>query len=131
MNIRRKILPIIKRDFLDIAQKIETLLHGAFDAISPGVKACDVHAAVSACIDATKFKNRFIHSTGHSLGLAVHDGVGFAPGNTMELQENMVLTVEAGVYLPGYGGVRIEDDILIKKEKLILLSRSPKEFTEL
>jgi Xaa-Pro dipeptidase len=112
----------------------DTVLHAqqiAFDTIKAGAKACDVHTAVSSFIDSTKFKDRFIHSTGHSLGLAVHDGIGFAPGNTMELQENMVLTVEPGVYIPGFGGVRIEDDILIKKEKITLLTRSPREFTEL
>ena len=117
-----------QREMYDVVLKAQQV---AFDTIRLGVKACDVHTAVSTFIDSTKFKNRFIHSTGHSLGLAVHDGVGFAPGNTMELRENMVLTVEPGVYIPGYGGVRIEDDVLIKKEKLILLSRSPREFTEL
>jgi len=103
----------------------------AFDAIKPGVKACDVHTAVRSFVDSTKFKDRFIHSTGHSLGLAVHDGIGFAPDNTMALQENMILTVEPGVYIPGFGGVRIEDDVLIKKDKITLLTRSPREFTEL
>ena len=103
----------------------------AFDAIHPGVKAGDVHQAVSAFIDSTPYKGRFIHSTGHCLGLAVHDGVGFAPGNTMELKERMVLTVEPGIYLPGSGGVRIEDDILITKNGLELLTKSPREFTEL
>jgi Xaa-Pro dipeptidase len=117
-----------QREMYEVVLKAQQV---AFDCIRPGVKACDVHTAVSACIDATKFKDRFIHSTGHSLGLAVHDGVGFAPGNTMELRENMVLTVEPGVYLPGFGGVRIEDDVLIKKDKLLLLTRSPREFTEL
>jgi Xaa-Pro dipeptidase len=117
-----------QREMYDVVLKAQQV---AFDTIRPGVKACDVHAAVTACIDATKFKGRFIHSTGHSLGLAVHDGAGFAPGNTMELRENMVLTVEPGVYIPGFGGVRIEDDVLIKKEKPLLLSRSPREFTEL
>jgi Xaa-Pro dipeptidase len=103
----------------------------AFDAIKPGVKAGDIHHVVSSFIDSTKFKGRFIHSTGHSLGLAVHDGPGFAPENTMELQENMVLTVEPGVYLPGFGGVRIEDDVLIKKDGMELLTKSPRDFTEL
>jgi Xaa-Pro dipeptidase len=117
-----------QREMYEVVLKAQQV---AFDAIRPGVKACDVHNAVSSFIDSTKFKNRFIHSTGHSLGLAVHDGAGFAPGNSMELQENMVLTVEPGVYIPGYGGVRIEDDILINKEKLTLLTRSPREFTEL
>ena len=60
----------------------ETVLQAqqiAFDAIKPGVKACDVHHAVSSFIDSTKFKGRFIHSTGHSLGLAVHDGARICP----------------------------------------------------
>jgi len=103
----------------------------AFDSIKPGVKTGDVHQAVSAFIDSTKYKGRFIHSTGHCLGLAVHDGVGFAPGNAMVLKEGMVLTVEPGVYLPGLGGVRIEDDILITKNGLELLTKSLREFTEL
>jgi Xaa-Pro dipeptidase len=117
-----------QREMYEVVLKAQQV---AFDAIRPGVKACDVHTAVSTFIDSTKFKNRFIHSTGHSLGLAVHDGIGFAPGNSMELRENMVLTVEPGVYIPGYGGVRIEDDILISKEKIMILTRSPREFTEL
>ncbi len=117
-----------QREMYDVVLKAQQV---AFGAIRPGVKACDVHEAVNTYIDATKFKGRFIHSTGHSLGLAVHDGAGFAPNNTMELRENMVLTVEPGVYIPGFGGVRIEDDVLIIKEKPQLLSRSPREFTEL
>jgi Xaa-Pro dipeptidase len=117
-----------QKEMYDVVMQAQQV---AFDAIRLGVKACDVHTAVSTFIDSTKFKNRFIHSTGHSLGLAVHDGIGFAPGNTMKLEENMVLTVEPGVYIPGYGGVRIEDDVLIKKDNIVLLTRSPREFTEL
>jgi Xaa-Pro dipeptidase len=103
----------------------------AFQKIRPGVIANDVHQAVHSFIDSTKFKGAFIHSTGHSLGLAVHDGIGFAPDNTRKLQENMILTVEPGVYLPGVGGVRIEDDILIKKDGIEILTKSPRSFIEL
>lgn len=117
-----------QKDMYETVRRAQQL---AFDMIKPGVKACDVHQVVSTYIDSTKFKDRFIHSTGHSLGLAVHDGVGFITDNTMELQENMVLTVEPGVYLPGLGGVRIEDDILIKKDGMELLTKSPREFIEL
>lgn len=112
----------------------ETVLQAqqtAFQAIKPGVKASDVHHAVLAFIDSTKFKGAFIHSTGHSLGLAVHDGPGLTPDNTMELEENMVLTVEPGVYIPGFGGVRIEDDIVVKKEGMELLTKSSRDFLEL
>ena len=103
----------------------------AFDKIKSGVIASDIHHTVKSFIDSTKFKGRFIHSTGHSLGLAVHDGLGFTPENTMKLQENMILTVEPGIYLPGFGGVRIEDDVLLQKDGMELLTKSSRVFTEL
>ena len=112
----------------------ETVLNAqqiGFDAIRPGVKAQAVHTAVSSFIDGTIYKGRFIHSTGHGLGLAVHDGPGFSSENSMELKENMVLTVEPGVYLPGLGGVRIEDDILIKKDGMEILTKASRKFQEL
>jgi len=112
----------------------ETVLEAqqiALQMIRPGVKANTVHQAVHSFIESTPFKGKFIHSTGHSLGLSVHDGQGFTSDNTMVLQENMVLTVEPGVYLSGLGGVRIEDDILIKKDGIELLTKSPRTFLEL
>jgi Xaa-Pro dipeptidase len=102
-----------------------------FDTIRAGVQARDVHNAVSSFIDKSPFKGRFIHTTGHSLGLAVHDGPGFSPDNETTLEENMVLTVEPGVYIPGYGGVRIEDDIRVKKDGIELLTRCSRELIEL
>jgi len=103
-----------------------------FEKIKPGVNTHEVHDAVSSYVDGTKFKGCFIHSTGHSLGLAVHDGgAGFTPDNDVELKENMVLTVEPGIYIPGFGGVRIEDDVLIKKDGVELLTQSSKEFIEI
>ena len=102
------------------------------EQIKPGIKAHEVHDAVNAFIDNTSFKGCFIHSTGHSLGLAVHDGgVAFSPESDIILEENMVLTVEPGVYIPGFGGVRIEDDVLIKKDGVEFLTRSPKGFIEI
>ena len=100
--------------------------------IKPGIKSHEVHDAVHAFIEKSEFKGCFIHSTGHSLGLAVHDeGVGFAPDSEAILKENMVLTVEPGVYIPGFGGVRIEDDIVIKKEGYEILTQSTKELIEI
>ena len=103
-----------------------------FDTIKPGIRANEVHDVVSSYIDNTKFKGRFTHSTGHSLGLAVHDGgARFSIDCDVELKENMVFTVEPGVYIPGFGGVRIEDDILIKKDGLELLTRTFRDFIEI
>ena len=112
----------------------ETVLQAqqcAFDAIKPGLRACDIHQKTLSSINSTQFNGRFIHSTGHHLGLLVHDGSGFTPDNTMELHKNMVLTVEPGVYLPGVGGVRIEDDILINNNGTELLTKSPHIFLEI
>ncbi len=102
------------------------------DRIKPGLKANKVHEAVNSYIDSTQFKGRFIHSTGHSLGLAVHDGgAKFSPTCEIELKENMVFTVEPGIYIPGFGGVRIEDDVLIKKDGIELLTKTPCQIIEI
>ncbi len=103
----------------------------AFDAIAPGVPAGMVDVAARTVIDSSAFKDRFIHSTGHSLGLAVHDGERFSAEAKFMLQENMVFTVEPGVYLPGVGGVRLEDDIRVTSRGCEVLTKSGKVFTEL
>ena len=104
----------------------------AFDNIISGVKAKDVHNLVFDFIEKSEFKGRFIHSTGHSLGLNVHDGiVGFNSICEEELKENMVFTVEPGVYIPEFGGVRIEDDILIKKDGIEILTKANRNLIEI
>jgi len=116
-------------------QMYETVLSAqeiGLDKIRPGVEAKTVHESVESFINTSKFKGRFIHSTGHSLGLAVHDGyVSLSAECNIKLEENMVLTVEPGVYLPGFGGVRIEDDVLVRKDGIKILTKSSKSFVEI
>jgi Xaa-Pro dipeptidase len=102
-----------------------------FDTIQPGIEAKTVHQTVAKVIDNTQYKGKFIHSTGHSLGLLVHDGPGFTSENTLILKENMVFTVEPGVYLSGIGGVRIEDNIRVTQDGIEILSNSPRELIEI
>ena len=103
-----------------------------FEKICEGVKGKMVHNAVEGFIDESEFKGCFIHSTGHSLGLGVHDGgIGLTSDVEGELKENMVLTVEPGVYIPGFGGVRIEDDILVKNDGIDILTKSSRELIEI
>jgi len=118
-----------QREIYDIILKAQKI---GLESIKPGVKACDVHKKVSSFIDNTKYKGRFIHSTGHSLGLSIHDGE-FRLGKDCEipLQENMVITVEPGIYITGYGGVRIEDDVLIKEDGIEILTKSNKDLLEI
>jgi Xaa-Pro dipeptidase len=113
----------------------ETVLEAqrlGFNEIKSGVKASKVHDAVHAYIESTKFKGRFIHSTGHSLGIAVHDSnARFSSGSKLTLKENMVFTDEPGIYIPNLGGVRIEDDVLVKRNGAEFLTKSSRKFIEI
>ena len=112
----------------------DTVIHAqtvGFDTIQPGIMANKVHIEVAKAIDATEFKGKFIHSTGHALGLLVHDGPGFTGENDLILKENMVFTVEPGIYIPGLGGVRIEDDILITQKGFELLTNATRDLIEI
>ncbi|MGD0817028.1 MAG: aminopeptidase P family protein [Methanomassiliicoccales archaeon] len=100
----------------------------AIDAVRAGAEAKEIDAVARRIIDATQYKGRFIHSLGHGIGLSVHDGGRFSPTSDIILEENMVMTVEPGIYLPGKGGVRIEDDIRVTKNGCEVLTDAKKEF---
>lgn len=103
----------------------------ALRKMKPGAKGRAVDAAARKLIDATKFKDRFIHGLGHSIGLAVHDGGALNAHSDIVLKPNMVFTDEPGVYVPGFGGVRIEDDVLIRDGPPKFMSTAPRELLEL
>lgn len=115
-----------------IYETVKQAQHIGLDMMRPGIRGEDVHTAVKSFIDSSSFKDMFIHSTGHSLGLSVHDsGSGLSLGSSLVLQENMVFTVEPGIYIPGFGGVRIEDDILLTKNGIEVLTQYPKHLCEI
>lgn len=99
----------------------------AIAAVRPGVKGGEVHMTAQRIIDASPWKGRFIHSVGHSLGLAVHDGPALSPRHDWTLEEGMVVTIEPGIYVPGLGGVRIEDDVVVTKDGCRLLTSAKKD----
>jgi len=103
----------------------------ALDLIRHGENGMDVDKAVRKHIDSSKFKGLFIHSTGHGLGLSVHDPGSLSHKLSNPLENGMVLTVEPGVYISGYGGVRIEDDIVVRKGKPEVLTTASRELFEL
>jgi Xaa-Pro dipeptidase len=117
----------------ELKQVHETVLaaqNAALDLVKAGVAGRDVHLAAAKVIDASPFKGRFIHGLGHSIGLAVHDGWGMGPASEGKLLAGMAVTVEPGIYLPGKGGVRIEDDILVTEKGYKFLTDAPREYIE-
>jgi len=83
------------------------------DIAGPGVEAGAVDEAARSVIVQRSFGEFFTHRTGHGLGLEVHEEPYIREGNTQVLEPGMTFTVEPGIYLPGEGGVRIEDDVVI------------------
>jgi Xaa-Pro aminopeptidase len=113
-----------------VHETVEASQNAALAAIRPGVPARDVHLAAEAVINASRWKGRLTHGVGHSIGLAVHDGWGYGPKGDDLVEEGMAFTVEPGIYLPGKGGVRIEDDIVVTKSGYEFLTTAPRSYLE-
>jgi Xaa-Pro dipeptidase len=90
-----------------------------------------VDRAARAAIRAAGLAQFFTHRTGHGLGLEGHEEPDMKEGQTLPLEPGMTFTVEPGVYLPGKGGVRIEDDMVITAGGAESLTSLPREFTRL
>lgn len=88
----------------------------AFDAIKPCVSAAQVDGAARRLIEATGWGDFFIHNLGHGVGLEIHEAPVLGPDSKDALVAGNVVTDEPGIYLPGYGGVRVEDTVLIAQD---------------
>lgn len=97
------------------------------DTISPGVKFADVDKAARDVITEYGYGEYFIHSTGHGFGLDIHENPNLSYNSEGVLEENMIVTAEPGIYIPGELGVRIEDDILVKHNSEVLSSSLDKK----
>ncbi|GGH13526.1 M24 family metallopeptidase [Paenibacillus segetis] len=112
----------------------ETVLaanQAAISAIKPGVTFGSIDKAARDVIDAAGYGEYFIHRLGHGLGIDVHEFPSIHGNNEILLTEGNVFTVEPGIYVPGVGGVRIEDDVLVTPEGVEVLTSFPKMLTYL
>lgn len=98
----------------------------ALKKVSAGANCAFVHNTAFDIID-KKYKGMFGHALGHGVGLQIHEQPTFAPKSDYELSENVVISVEPGVYIPDLCGVRIEDLVLITKDGYENLTSSPKD----
>jgi Xaa-Pro aminopeptidase len=100
-------------------------------AIRPGVTAGDVDRAARNTLKRAKLDRYFTHSLGHGLGLEVHELPRLGKSEKTVLQQDMVLTVEPGIYLEGLGGIRIEDDVVVTSKGCEDLTTATRDFLEL
>lgn len=103
----------------------------ALAACRNGARGSDVDAVAREIIATAGFGEYFNHGTGHGVGLEIHEAPRLSAASKDVLREGNVVTVEPGIYIPGFGGVRIEDLVLVTADKPRILSRAPKTLTVL
>jgi len=107
-----------EKDMLDFVRNLEL---ETVDRIEQGMEACEVYNFIESKLKKKHLK--FYHSAGHGIGLEVHEKPGLGPESSDILQENMVFTIEPGIYVPGKYGIRFEDMVLLTKKGCKILTK--------
>jgi Xaa-Pro aminopeptidase len=120
----------VGRPSLEARELYEAVLEAqqaAIAAVGPGVTAAEVDGAARRVLRRRKLARYFTHSTGHGLGLEIHEAPRLAAGQTQKLEPGMVITIEPGAYVPGKWGVRIEDVVVVTSSGCEVLTPTDKE----
>lgn len=116
----------------DVYHSVLEAQEAAVAAVRAGVSCGDVDEAARSVLERAGLGKWFTHSTGHGVGLEIHEGPRVAAKQEQKLEEGMVITIEPGVYLPGEFGVRIEDTIVVTRTGCeVLTAASPKTWIQL
>ncbi|PIC65241.1 peptidase M24 family protein [Sporosarcina sp. P13] len=113
-----------KRKIYDTVQRAQ---QAAIDVVRPGTLAKEVDLAARSVIEEAGYGELFPHRIGHGLGISVHEYPSLTATNTLPLKEGMVFTIEPGIYDPNITGVRIEDDVVVTKNGVEVLTKYPKD----
>ncbi|MDR0778455.1 MAG: aminopeptidase P family protein [Methanomassiliicoccaceae archaeon] len=116
---------VLKRAYA-VVQKAKA---AGMDEMRDGAPAKDADIAARNIIDESEFKGKFIHSFGHGIGMNVHEGPSVSYRSEDILKEGMIVSAEPGIYIPGIGGIRIEDTVLITKDGAEPLTRFDQNYT--
>ena len=127
-------------EMVRVYQAVLEAQKAAIAAVKPGVRAGEIDAAARVTLARHGLADAFGHSTGHGLGVEIHEtprigprreAVGAAPAPQDDaIEPGMVFTIEPGAYLPGWGGVRIEDDVLVTSDGVEVLTNVPTSLTQ-
>jgi Xaa-Pro aminopeptidase len=115
----------------EVYQVVLDAQQAALAALRPGMTGKEADLVARDLIAARGYGDAFGHGLGHSLGRHVHDGGGLSQRIDMTLAAGMVLTVEPGIYFEDWGGVRIEDDVVLRETGAEILTHAPKELIEI
>lgn len=113
-----------QREIYEIVLKAQL---AALDVIKPGMRCAEVDKTARDIIKAAGYGDNFGHSLGHSVGIQIHESPVFSAKSRDAVKAGHVITVEPGIYVDGFGGVRIEDLVVVTEEGIQNLTRSPKE----
>jgi len=110
--------------FIEVYQTVRRAQQAAMGAITPGVQTSEVDAQAREVIDSSAYEGSFGHSLGHGVGLEVHEGPRIGKNSEDVLAAGQVITNEPGIYLPGWGGVRLEELVLVTQQGAELLTNA-------
>jgi Xaa-Pro aminopeptidase len=114
-----------------VYEAVKQAQQAAVDAVAPGMSVSEVDRAARKSLENSGLGKYFTHSTGHGVGLEIHEAPRVGVGQTETLQAGMVITIEPGVYVPGQWGVRIEDMVVVTERGCEVLTPTSKELIEI
>lgn len=122
---------VLEEDFLEISRIVLHANITARNCIKPGKEANEIDQAARKVMEDAGYGEFFIHRTGHGIGMLAHEEPYISESSRTNLSPGMVFTIEPGIYLPGKGGIRIEDNILVTEEASFTLTHLPRELRKI